>query len=181
MARPNKEINVLELFLNEPTKHWHFNQIVKEAKATKGSANTWLRKLSKEKIIKRIKPQGKKPYFIANENRPNYDNRKRIYALTKFYESGLLEKLQSLKKAKTIVIFGSFGRGDWDTDSDVDVFIYGDPGELEAGTIAAGREIQVHSFKTKKEIKDIGTGLINNVVKGIFIKGNIHDIAEVSI
>jgi len=32
MGKPSKESQVLELFFNEPTKHWHFTDIVKTSK-----------------------------------------------------------------------------------------------------------------------------------------------------
>ena len=177
----NKEDYVLELFLNEPTKHWHFKDIVKEANISKERANYWLKKFEKDKIINHIKPKGKMPYFIANYAHANYDNRKKIYALNKLYESGLLTELQSLEKAKVVVIYGSFARGDWHTKSDIDVFIYGNPGKFKFGTMVFWREVQVQTCKNKKEIKEIKSGLMKNVIKGMFIKGDITDLAEVSI
>lgn len=178
---PNKEENVLELFLNEPTKHWHFKDIVKKAKISEQRANFWLKQFMKEKIICHVKPRGKMPYFIAKYDIPNYKNKKKLYALTKMYETGLLNRLQSLKKAKTVVIFGSFARSDWHTDSDIDVFIYGDPGEFKYGARWLGREVQVQTCKTKKQIKQIRSGLINNVVNGYFVKGNVRDLIEASL
>lgn len=180
MAYPNKENNVLELFFNEPTKHWHFKEIVKKARISEERANYWLKRFIKEGIVKRIKPKGKMPYLIAQYENIQYKNKKKLYALNSMFETGLLNKLQSLKNAKTVVIFGSFARSDWSTKSDVDVFIYGDPEDFRFGTIWNGRELQVHTFKNKKEIKEIRSGLINNVVKGYFVKGNIHDLVEVS-
>lgn len=180
MSYPNKENNVLELFFNEPTKHWHFKEIVKKAKISEQRANYWLKQFMKEGIIQHIRPKGKMPYFISRYNQPNYRDKKKIYALNQMYKTGLLNKLQSLKNAKTVVIFGSFARSDWHTKSDIDVFIYGDPEDLKYGTIWLGRELQVHTFKTKKDIDDIKSGLINNVIKGYFVKGNVHDLLEVS-
>ena len=101
--------------------------------------------------------------------------------MTKLYESGLITELRSLEKAKAVVIFGSFARGDWHTKSDIDVFIYGNPGKFKFGTMALWREVQVQVCKNKKEIKEIRSGLMKNVIKGMFIKGNITDLAEVSI
>ena len=106
--------------------------------------------------------------------------------MQKLYDTGLLLKLQQLNKAKTVVIFGSFARSDWNTQSDVDIFILGDPEDLRFGTLWSGlgfqgkaREIQVHSFRSVRETRKIRSGLMKNVVKGHFIKGNIFDIAEV--
>lgn len=181
MPYPDKEKNVLDLFFNEPTKHWHFKDIVKNAKISEQRANYWLKQFLKQKLIKHIKPKGKMPYFIAEYNVPEYKNKKKIYALNRMLETGLLNKLQSLKNAKAVVIFGSFARSDWNTNSDIDIFIYGDPEDLKFGTIWMGREVEVHTCRTKEEIKDIKSGLMNNVVKGYFVKGNIYDLAEVSI
>ena len=108
-------------------------------------------------------------------------NRKKLYALTRMHETGLLKKLQSLKNAKTVVIFGSFARSDWYTNSDIDVFIYGDSEDLKYGGMWCGRELEVHAFKTKKDIKDISSGLIKNVIRGYFVKGSVYDLVEVSV
>ena len=180
MPYPNKESNVLDLFFNEPTKYWHFKDIVKMAKISEQRANYWLKQFVKRKIIKHVKPKEKMPYFIAEYNYPEYRNKKKLYALNRMLETGLLNKLQSLKNAKTVVIFGSFVRSDWNTNSDIDVFIYGDPEDLRFGTRWSGREVEVHTCRTKKNIKEIKSNLINNVVKGYFVKGNIHDLVEVS-
>jgi len=182
----SKEERILELFLNEPAKQWHFSQIVKTAKISEPSANKWLNKLLKENIIRRVKPSGKMPYFIGNFRYDNYRNKKKIYSLQKLYKSGLLTKLQSLKNAKAVVIFGSFVRSDWNSQSDVDIFILGDPEEFRFGTLWEGlgfqgksREISVHSYPTLEKIRSIHSGLMKNVVKGYFVKGNIYDIVEV--
>lgn len=186
MGVQSKEEQVLELFLNEPSKQWHFSQIVGTAKISEPSANKWLRKLYKEKIIQKVKPRGKMPYFIGNFRHENYRNRKKIFALQRMYDSGLLAKLQGLKNAKAIVIFGSFARSDWNSQSDVDIFVLGDPEDLRFGILWGGlgflgksREIQVHSYKSVDETRNIHSGLMKNVVKGYFIRGNIYDIAEV--
>jgi len=186
MGIQSKEERVLELFLNEPAKQWHFSQIVETAKISEPSTNKWLRKLLKERIVQKVKKRGKMPYFIGNFRHDNYRNKKRIYALQKLYESGLLARLQSLKNAKVIVIFGSFARSDWNSKSDVDIFVLGDPEELRYGTLWSGlgfqrkaREIQVHSYNSIDETRNIHSGLMNNVVKGYFVRGNIFDIARV--
>lgn len=186
MGLPSKEERVLELFFNEPSKHWHFKDIVKTAAISEPAANKWLNKLLREGIIKRIKHKGKMPYFQGNFRHGNYRNKKKLYSMQKLYETGLMMKLQHLKDAKAVVIFGSFARSDWNTQSDVDVFVLGNPEDLRFGTLWDGlgfqgkaREIQVHSFKSVRDTRKIHSGLMRNVVKGYFIKGNIFDIADV--
>ena len=185
MAKQSKEERVLDLFMNEPTKHWHFSDVVKTSGVSENIAGKWLRRFQKNKIIKRVKTEGKMPYFQGNWEQDNYRNRKKMYALQKLYETGLIPKLQSLKKAKTIIIFGSFVRSDWITNSDVDVFIYGDSGDMPTDTMWQGlgfqgksRIVQVHAFNTRKEMEDVRSGLLKNVLRGYVVKGDLYEVIE---
>lgn len=182
MGKQSKELKVLELFLNEPSKHWHFNEVVKKAEISEAKASKWLRKFHEEMLIKHVKPRRKMPYFMANFENPNYMNRKKIFALTLMHETGLLSYLQTLKQAKAVVIFGSFVRSDWHKDSDIDVFIYGNPENFKHGGIWKGlhRFINVYACKNKKETREISQEFMNNVIRGYFVKGSVQDIVKVS-
>jgi len=61
MGKPSKESKIIELFFNEPSKHWHFKDIVKEAKISENRANYWLKDLGKEEIFYIIKKMAKCP------------------------------------------------------------------------------------------------------------------------
>ena len=183
MASPSKEEQVLALILeNSPLKHWHFGEIVKKTKMARAAVNKWLNKYQKEGLLKKVKEEGKFPYFTAGSNNPEYQSKKRLYMLTKLYQSGMIKGLISLEKAKTIILFGSIAKGDWYKDSDIDVFIYGTSKGFEKikYELELHRDIELHVFETIKEIKKVKSGLINNVINGYVIKGSIQDIAEVA-
>lgn len=181
MGSPSKENQILELFFNMPTKHWHFEGILKKSGVSRSKANKWLDKFVKEKLIKRIKPRGVMPYYVGNYENPAYQNRKKVYALEKFYKSGFLDHLVRLPKAKTVLIFGSFSRWDWHEGSDIDLFIYGDDEGFEQATYRQKlhREIQVFTARTIEDLKKFGTGLIQNIISGHLVKGDI-DFIEVT-
>lgn len=178
----SKEKKVMELFFENPTKEWHFEEIVKESKIARSKGDSWLKKFVKDRIIKRIKKRGKMPYYLGNYNSPEYKNKKRVFALAKLYESGLLNHLDSLQKAKTIIIFGSVSRSDWYKNSDVDIFIYGNPEGLKIVDyeLKLHRDIQLFICQNKDELIKLGDGLIKNIIKGNLIKGNL-DFIEVGI
>ena len=178
MGLRSKEENILSLFFNESAKHWHFTEIVKSAKISKKQANLWLRKLTKERLVIHVKPKGKMPYFKANFNHSNYQDRKKLYSLTMFYESGLLSHLRQLPKAKTVIIFGSFSRYDWHSNSDVDLFIYGKNEGLDIKTYKRRlkREISTFTYPSLREMRSIRSGLMKNIINGYVVKGNINDI-----
>ena len=94
------------------------------------------------------------------------------------YESGFLNHLGSLKKAETIILFGSFSRSDWYKNSDIDLFIYGDPTGLKIANyeLKLQREIQMFVCKDKEELEKLGVGLLKRIIKGKIIKGGLDFI-----
>lgn len=183
MASPSKEENVLKLILeNSPFKEWHFEEIVKKANITKAVANKWLKKYTDESLIKKIKEKGKFPFFSVGKNNPVYYSLKRIFMLEKLHKSGLIPKLLSMPNIKTAILFGSTVKGDWYKDSDIDIFIYGDIREFNKSTYESklGKHIELHNFLDKKEIEQVKSSLIKNVINGYVIKGQIQDIAQVA-
>jgi len=183
MASPSKEDNLLKLILeNSPLKHWHFEEFVKQSGMTRVAVNKWLKRYLKERLITRVKEPGRFPYFTCGTNNPAYMGKKRLYGLNKLYQSGLINHLMTLEKTKTIIIFGSIARGDWYKDSDIDIFIYGNPKRIDKHKyeLKLARDIEMHIFENKEELQKVKTGLIKNIVDGHLIKGSINDFAEVS-
>lgn len=178
----SKEERIVELFYNESSKHWHFEQILKAAKVSRSNASKWLAKLVNEGLVKHIIQEGKMPYYRGNFDNPTYQNRKKIYALAKLYQSGFLDHLATLSGTKAIFLFGSFSRWDWYTGSDIDLFIYGNDDMLDIATYetALKREIQVFTAKDEKDLQRFGTGLLKNIINGYRIKGRIEDIMQVN-
>lgn len=174
----SKEDDVLELFFDNPTKEWHFEELLKEVEITRGKLDDWLKKFLKMHLIRKIKERGKMPYYVSNHESNIYKNRKRLFALNKLYDSGLLNHLASLENAKSIILFGSFARSDWYKDSDIDIFIYGDPQGLKIlpYELKLHRDIQVFACNDKDDLKHLGEGLIRNIIKGNLIKGDIDFI-----
>ncbi len=178
----SKENKMLDLFFNSPTREWHFEEILKEAKIARSKATKWLKKFTKEELIRRVKEKGKMPFYTSNYDSSSYQNKKRIFALNRLYESGLLNHLTGLKKAKTIIIFGSFSRWDWHKDSDIDIFIYGSPEGLSIAKyeLALHHDIQLFICPNKKDLKRFDQGLIKNIVQGSILKGKLDFVKVIS-
>lgn len=165
------------IFFNHTLQRWHFESIIKETKMSRERVNYFLKQLIKEGFIKRIKPRGKMPYYIANRESPKFRTEKRLFGLNLIERSGLFEHLNSLKNIKTVILFGSFARGDWSKSSDIDLFLYGDDQEFDKGNFEKkiNREIQLFSYKDPGKIKrELDPKLIPNIVKGFNIKENIE-------
>ncbi|MBI2565223.1 nucleotidyltransferase domain-containing protein [Candidatus Woesearchaeota archaeon] len=180
MGLPSKEENVLELFFNEGSKHWHFEEIVKKSGLSRDKVNKWLNRFISESLIKKVKEKKRMPYYIGDFSNPAYKNKKRLYTLQNFYITGFLNHLMSLPKAETVIIFGSFARSDWHSNSDIDLFVYGSADGFKLGKYESilGREIQLFECCGKNDLKKFSDGLIKNIIRGNFVKGNI-DFVEV--
>jgi len=171
---------VLELFFNQPTKRWHFEQIIEAVDISRPQAAYWLKKFAKEKLVKRVKQQGKMPYYLGNYEHPNYQTKKRLFALQKMDVAGFLNHLTALPNAQTVIIFGSFARWDWRKDSDIDLFVYGNDAGLEQCKyeLKLRRDIQVFTAKNKEELKKFRPALLRNILEGYRVKGRL-DFVEV--
>jgi len=178
----SKEENIIELFYNEPTRQWHFEEILKKAKISRPQADSWLKKFLKENLIKRIKPKKKMPYYLANYENPNYQSKKKIFALMQMEKIGFLAHLTEMQKDSTIILFGSMARWDWHKESDIDLFVYGDASGLKLGRyeLRLGREVQLFECKTPEELGKFSNGLLKNIIKGNIITGNL-DFIKVTI
>lgn len=120
------------------------------------------------------------PYYVSQYDSLYYKLKKRAWAQTQLLKSGLFHHLESLKKPKAIILFGSMSRWDWHKESDVDLFMYGDATGLKIGEFERklGREIQVFECPDIESLSKLPIGLLKNVVRGEILKGNV-DFAKV--
>jgi|SRR3989344_1885455 len=178
MPKSSRENQVLELFFNEPTKQWHFFQIMKEVPLPANKVSKWLKKFQKEGLIKRVKPRGKMPFYLACSESSHYENTKRFFAFNRFNAVGLFDYLASLEGAQAVILFGSFSRGDWYKESDIDLFIYGEVKSLNLGPFyfTLHREFQVFVGKNRADLQEMGPALLRNIIRGVSIKGSIPSV-----
>ncbi|MBN1377055.1 nucleotidyltransferase domain-containing protein [Candidatus Woesearchaeota archaeon] len=169
--------NIKSLFFNKSLKRWHFNEIVKETKISRERINFYLKELIRENIILRVKIKNKMPYYIANTSSSKFRFEKRLYGI-KMLEK-LFEHINSIDEIKTAILFGSFSRGDWDSSSDIDLFIYGNTKNFNKGKFESvlKKEIQLFDYNNKKKIKkELDPKLIPNILNGFTIKGDLKPL-----
>jgi predicted nucleotidyltransferase len=131
--------------------------------------------LEKEGMIKKEK-QKEMNLILINLNRDNQKamQLKRIENIRMIYESGLPEFLQDDLPGATIVLFGSYSRGDDTITSDVDIAIIG----------RKEKEINLETFEKKLErkiilnfypsLKEVHKNLKENICNGIVLAGGIE-------
>jgi predicted nucleotidyltransferase len=167
---------VAGVFFSEPTKTHYLMEIAKKAGIAHTSVRKYLGQMKKEGIIKETsEKKGKRlfPIYTANTENTEYKKNKRISNLLRLEKSGLIDYLKSKLMPKSIVLFGSYTRGEDIEESDIDLFIECKKKELDLSKFEKylNRKIELH-FKEK--INKYPPELKNNIINGIVLHGYLE-------
>ncbi len=167
---------VTELFFTFPEKEFSLSDIAKETGVAKANLGDILDSLEKIGFLT-IEKLSKIWRIRATRSHWSFLRSKIIYNLNFVYQSGLIEFLYDYyKHPKSIIIFGSFRKGEDISGSDIDISIEQEEfkeyqtlalRELSEFERQIGRKIQIHEFN--RDIVDIN--LFNNIANGIVLLG----------
>ena len=124
-------MTILYHFLENPNQEYHEREVIRITKVSKGSANTILRKLAKNRLLIR-QDRGKMAFYRLNTQNPVTRQLKilaNIQSLTP-----LLEKLK--EHTQRVTLFGSCAEGNDTATSDIDLLIITDQTKTTKKTIS---------------------------------------------
>ncbi len=168
--------NTLSVFFRFPVRQHYLIEISRIVKIAHTSIKSNLDELVKLGLVKvtiEKRQKRKYPLYSANLDSNLFKQYKRTYNQLSLYESGLITYLDEKLTPKSIVLFGSFQKGDDTEDSDVDLFVECDKEDIDVKKFESklARKIQLHfnaSFtKLPKELK-------NNIINGIVVHGYLE-------
>lgn len=167
---------VANVFFNEPTKQHYLIEISQKAKLAHTSVKKYLEQMKETGIIKETtekKGKRKFPVYTANTENPEYKKYKKLYNILNLEESGLIRFLKDNLLPKTIVVFGSYARGEDIEESDIDLFLECKKAEFDTSRFEKqlARKIQLH-FKEK--FKNYPAELKNNIANGTVLSGYLE-------
>lgn len=113
--------NVLKIFFTEPTKTHFIKEISRKINLAHTSVKKHLLDLVDLGLIEPVKGELYKGYKAKREN-PDFTFYKKISNLIMLKESGLIGALKE-KYPKSIILFGSYDKGEDIETSDIDIFI----------------------------------------------------------
>ena len=176
MLQKSSMSDVLEVFFEEPSKKHYLMEISKKSKLAHTSVKKYLKELKRKNIIREeVERKGtrKFPLFIANLDNNQYKKNKKIHNLLKLIESGLIEFLKDNLMPKSIVLFGSYQRGENSEDSDIDIFVECKKEKLDLTKFKKllKRNIQLHF---KGDFKKYPKELKNNIINGVILEGYLE-------
>jgi len=164
---------VLEPFFQEPTKQHYLIEISRKIKLAHTSVKKRLKQLTREGLItETVEKKGKRkfPIYSANLNSPEFKEKKKQYNLQKIIDSGLIKYIEEKLTPKSMVLFGSYKRGEDTEDSDIDLFIECNEEKIDLAQYESKlrRSIQLHF---NKDFTTYPKELKNNIINGIVLKG----------
>ena len=162
---------VKEYFFQNPTKKLRVRQIEREVNVPLPSAIRYAKELTKEGFLQVVEMGGMKLYTAAR-TRKEFLLEKRLYNLKQFDTCGLSNYLKEEYSNPTIVLFGSYSRGEDIEKSDIDLYIetpIKKMGNLEKFEKKLKRNVQIFSHKRIQDVKN--KELANNIMNGITVNG----------
>jgi predicted nucleotidyltransferase len=134
----------------------------------------YIKELVKEELLKK-EEIGKITLYSANRTNQKYLLYKKLFNIETIHTSGLIEHLKE-HNCKTIILFGSYNKGEDTEESDIDVYIECKHPikELSQFEKKLNRKIQLFQYDNIHAIKN--KELANNIINGTIIEGFIEAI-----
>lgn len=167
---------VQQLFFDYPTKEFSLNDLCSVVKISKSTANLVVTQLVNEGFLK-VSEIGRVWRISCNQEHRYNITRKIPYHLVLVYESGIIEAIHAaVPGARTIILFGSYRKGDDNESSDIDIAVeVVDDGEIKITKLGSVSQlgyrkdvsVQMHIFSRNK----INLSLFANIANGIVLEG----------
>lgn len=177
MLQKSSMLRTAEIFFVNPNKKHYLMDISRSIGLAHTSVKKNLDKLVKlGLIIESVEKKGgrKFPLYRANTDNRLFKEYKMIYNLSSLLESGVVEFIEEKLMPASIIVFGSYQRGEDTENSDIDIFIECKEEELNLDKFEKklNRKIQLH-FKENFTLypKELKNNIINGIVVGGFLEG----------
>jgi len=174
MKRKDIKQTIKEFFFVNPTAKLRVRKIERILKLPLPSVIRYCKELEKESILTTIKTSDVN-FYTANRSSEKYLLEKKLYNIKKIYESGLIEYLRRELNNPSIVLFGSFAKGEDTEESDIDLYIETPSKKkviLEKFEKLLKRKIQLFQHKNLNELSNLH--LANNIINGITLNNYIE-------
>jgi len=174
MKRKNIKNKIMEYFFINPTIKLRVRQIERVLNIPLPSVIRYCKELRKEGILKVVKI-GDVVFYTSNRGNEKFFLEKMLFNIRHLYDSGFVSYLRRELSNPTIVLFGSYSRGEDIESSDIDIYIE-TPSKKQIDVRrfekVLKRRVQIFRHKNLKEIGN--KELVNSIINGIVLNGFIE-------
>ena len=174
MTRKNIKNKIKEYFFLNPTLKLRVRQIERVVKVPLPSVIRYTRELDEEQILNSSEIANITTYS-ADRTSKQFLLEKKLFNIQQLFSSELIKFLVEELSNQTVVVFGSYSRGEDIEKSDIDLYIETPSKKkinLEKFEKILQRKIQVFVYNNIQDIEN--KELINNIVNGITLNGFVE-------
>jgi len=174
MVKKDIKQTIKGYFFINPNSKLRVREIERTLKLSLPSVIRYCKELEKKTILATVKI-GSVNFYTADRSSEKYILEKRLFNIKSIYESGIIEYLKHELSNPSIVLFGSFEKGEDTEESDIDLYIETPSNKkisLEKFEKCLQRRIQIFKHKNIKEIPN--PHLSNNIINGITLNNYIE-------
>ncbi|MBU1030474.1 MAG: nucleotidyltransferase domain-containing protein [Nanoarchaeota archaeon] len=171
MITKNIKMRIKNYFFENPTVRLRVRAIERETKSALPSVIRYTKELQEEEILKK-QLISNVTFFSANRSSKKYLLQKKQYNIERIYSSGLLDFLIEQYSNPTIILFGSYSKGEDFEESDIDIYLQTEnPKKSSINTYEKylSKKIQLFQYKSLKQINN--KELANNIINGQILNG----------
>lgn len=165
---------ILEFFFLNPTAKIRVRQLEKKLMLPLPSVIRYCKELEDEEILKKIK-NSNIVFYSSDRSSKIFLIEKKLFNIRELYKSGLIEFLINELSNPSIIIFGSYSKGEDIEDSDIDIYVQTHSKKeinLKDFEKKLQRKIQIFRYKNINEISNIH--LSNNIINGTLLNGFVE-------
>ncbi|HIH32480.1 TPA: hypothetical protein HA235_07285 [Candidatus Woesearchaeota archaeon] len=163
--------NVFSLLCKNPTEKYSQRDIAESLHFSPTAIAKSLRNLKDFVIIEKTKTIN---FVCLNRDNPEVIDMKRIENIKNIYISGLSLFLQQELTGSTVMLFGSYVRGEDTEESDIDIAVIERKDKvlnIDKYEKMLGRKININFYNSWK---DINARLKNNILNGFVLYGSVE-------
>ena len=169
MITKNSAYKVMKIFFEYPDRKFHLRELGRLTKLSMPGVRKIIFKLQKEKLLEVKKEKIVKNVYASRNEK--FIQLKRVYNIYSIFDSGLLDFLrEKYEEPECIILFGSYGKGEDTSKSDIDIAIVTKKRmELNLNKFEKKltRRIRIYEIKLDKA----GLEFLNSLANGIVLYG----------
>lgn len=169
--KKNKEKLMQYLFQN-PRKNYHIRELARKTNLSASTVSKSIKELHKKEFVEVKEGVTKQVKLSQNKKTKDY---KRVHNLLKLTDSGLIDYLEKKLYPDAIVLFGSYSKGEDDSNSDIDLaIINGNNKQKQFDISEFEKELNRPVNVQEVDLKDVGENFKLTLANGIILRGYLE-------
>jgi predicted nucleotidyltransferase len=174
MNQKNIKSKIKNYFFINPNSKLRVREIERELNIPLPSVIRYCNELTDENILS-VLEIGNTRFYTSHKTGQHYKLEKKLFNIKQIYNSKLIDYLKEKLNNPSIVLFGSYMRGEDDENSDIDLFVETFSKNeiiLDKFEKLLNRKLQLFKYGQLKDVKN--KHLANNIINGIVLNGYIE-------